>query len=55
MNIKKELWQILIGALLMTFFLEMGWLDPAKNFFTNVLTAVVIAVISRVVARILGH
>lgn len=55
MNLKRELLQIIIGALLMALFLELGWLDPAKTFWSNVLTAMVIAVISRVVALILGH
>ena len=55
MNIKRELLQILIGALLMALFLELGWLDPAKNFWSNALTSVIIAVVSRAVALIGAH
>jgi len=54
-NLKRELLQVFIGAMLMALFLELGWLDPAKTFWSNVLTAVVIAVISRTLALILGH
>ena len=55
MNIKRELLQVLIGALLMALFLELGWLDPAKNFWSNAMTSVIIAVISRFIGLILAH
>ena len=55
MNLKRELLQIIIGAFLLALFLELGWLDPAKTLWSNVLTSIVIGVISRFVALILGH
>jgi uncharacterized membrane protein len=50
MNIRRELAQIVIGALLLGLFMELGWLSPANNFFGNVATGAIIYVVSRVLA-----
>lgn len=50
MKIKRELAQIIVGALLLALFIEIGWLSPANTFWSNAFSGVVIYIASRILA-----
>jgi uncharacterized membrane protein len=53
-NIKKELMQIFISALLLALCIEVGWISPAHSYWGNVATAVVMYVLVRILAYFLS-
>ena len=54
MNVKRELMEIGISALLLALCIEVGWISPAHSYWGNVATAVVMYILVRVLAYFLS-
>lgn len=55
MNIKKILMKLLFSALLMSAFVQVGFLNPARSFFDNFIASIIIGIVSIVLSEIFGR
>lgn len=54
-NLKRMVIKLLFSALLMSLFVQLGFLSPAKTFFDNFIASIIIGVVSIVLSQIFGR
>lgn len=54
-NLKKMVIKLLFSALLMSLFVQVGFLSPAKTFFENFIASIIIAVATIILSEIFGR
>jgi len=54
MRLKKDILQIIFGALLTALFIQMGILSPANDFWSNVISSMLVYFASRILSFMLG-
>ena len=54
-NLKRMVIKLLFSALLMSLFVQVGFLSPAKTFFENFIASIIIGVASIVLSQIFGR
>jgi len=50
MNLKREVIEIILGAVFLSLFLSMGWLKPANTLWDNIIISVVLLMLTRLIA-----
>lgn len=54
-NLKRMVIKLLFSALLMSLFVQIGLLNPAKTFFENFIASIIIGVASIILSQIFGR
>lgn len=54
-NLKRMVIKLLFSALLMSCFVQVGLLSPARSFFDNFIASILIGVVSIVLSQIFGR
>ena len=54
MTLRRDLLQIVFGAILTALFIQMGVLSPNNQFFSNIVASVFVYTVTRVLALIFG-
>ena len=54
MTLRRDLLQIVFGAILTALFIQMGILSPNNQFFSNIVASVFVYTVTRVLALIFG-
>jgi len=53
-NIKRIIIKLLFSALLMSFFVQVGFLNPAKTFFDNFIASIILSIVTLILGQIFG-
>lgn len=54
LNIKRVIIKLLFSALLMSFFVQVGFLNPAKTFFDNFIASIILMIVTLILGQIFG-
>jgi len=53
-NLKRTIIKLLFSALLMSLFVQVGFLSPAKTFFDNFIASIILMIVSMILGQIFG-
>ena len=53
-NLKRTIIKLLFSALLMSFFVQVGFLSPVRSFFDNFIASIIIMIVAIVMGQIFG-
>lgn len=54
MGLKRLVIKLLFSALLMSFFVQVGFLSPARSFFDNFIASIILSMVVIVLGQIFG-
>lgn len=54
MRLRKDILQIVFGALLTALFIQVGILSPANDFWTNVVSSMMVYFVTRILGLMFG-
>ena len=53
-NLKRTIIKLLFSALLMSFFVQVGFLSPARSFFDNFIASIILSIVVIVLGQLFG-
>lgn len=54
MNLKRDILQIISGAIILSLFVQLGMLGQTKGMLQNIIASIVMMVVVRIISRILS-